>query len=227
MNADSTQYSYHYSDTGYWKYTVPASGGRSELKLRIYRDLNPNAGSSVKGRVCGITIHSTGEGWSNNEVFTIPASATGGADRGATDIVFGVNAGETSNGAMDGTPSIHVTNLGAGQNMFQKHPNGDYGILRLENDDSKNFGVTYWSFSFRNDNYRMFINNGIGWNYLNRLGEHCPNDSTGQYYGKFQGEVGLDLGTYPWPQVAETSTNYDPRYFATVSYTHLTLPTKA
>ena len=197
----------------YWKYTVPASGGRSELKLRIYREGNGNN----EGEITGITIHSVGEGWSNNEVFTIPGNAIGGTSP-ANDIVFGVNAPETSNGAGDGTPSIHVTNLGAGQNMFQKHPNGDYGILRVENDSSKKFGTTYWSFAFNNNNYMMSINSGCGWNYLNRLGEHCPNNtSTGSRYGTFQGEPGMDLSYDRGPNVTDTSSAYDVRNYATSS----------
>ncbi len=204
----------------YYKYTVPASGNRSELKLRIYRDIDPNSGSKM-GTICHITIHSVGEGWSNNEVFTIPASAIGGTAANAVDIVFGVNSAESSSGAYDGTPSIHVTNLGAGQNMFQKHPNGDFGILRRENDSSKKFGTTYWGISFRNDNngapYRMFLNAGIGWNFLNTLGEHCPNDQTSYYYGKFQGEQGLDLGASPYVNVTSTHSSYHPINIASIN----------
>jgi hypothetical protein len=202
-----------YLRTNYWKYTVPASGGRSELKLRIYR----LGDGTHEGKIQGITIHSVGEGWSNNEIFTIPGNAIGGTSP-ANDIVFGANAPETSTGAGDGTPSIHVTNLGTGQNMFQKHPNGDYGILRLENDSSKKFGTTYWSFAFNDNNYKMSINSGCGWNYLNRLGEHCPNNtSTGARYGTFQGELGMDLSQDRGPNVTDTSGRYDPRNYATSS----------
>ena len=51
---------------GYYKYTVPASGGRSELKLRVWRyGIND-------GTVKNVTIHSIGTGWSDDEEFTIP-----------------------------------------------------------------------------------------------------------------------------------------------------------
>ena len=193
----------------YWKYTVPASGGRSELKLRVYRD---PSGTDI-GKVSGITINSKGTGWSNNEVFTIPGDQIGGTSP-ANDITFGVNAPETSSNVGDGTPSIHVTTLGAGQNMFQKHPNGDYGILRLENDTSKKFGVTYWCFGFDDDHNYMHVENGISWTYLNNLGEHTPNDSSGQYYGNFAGDWGLDLGATPHPIVNSTSNAYyDNRFY--------------
>jgi len=56
----------------YWKYTVPASGGRSELKLRIYRD-------HLYGHIQQILINSIGSGWSNGEVFTIPGDQIGGS----------------------------------------------------------------------------------------------------------------------------------------------------
>ena len=56
----------------YWKYTVPASGGRSELKLRVYR------GNQWyhQGYIVAITINSIGSGWTDNAVFTIPVSYT-------------------------------------------------------------------------------------------------------------------------------------------------------
>ncbi len=52
----------------YWKYTVPASGGRSELKLRVYRG-NRWYDSAY---IVAITINSIGSGWTNDAVFTIP-----------------------------------------------------------------------------------------------------------------------------------------------------------
>ena len=141
-----------YNNRTYWKYTVPASGSRSELKLRIFRD----DGGSYDGTVSGILICNKATGWSDNEVFTIPGTAIGGTSP-ANDIEFGVNTDETSNGAADGKCSILTTNLGAGANMFQKHPNGDYGVLRLENDDSKKFGKTYWGFALNSNNYQLKI----------------------------------------------------------------------
>ena len=170
----------------YWKYTVPASGSRSELKLRIYRDdYSTNA-----GEVSGIMICSEATGWSDNEVFTIPGTAIGGLSP-ANDIVFGTNAWTSGT---NGTPSILTTNLGSGANMFQKHPDGGYGVLRLENDSGKKFGHTYWGFALSaSNNYTLTIQSGSGWSYLNRLGKHFKYEANQEgYFGCFQGDVGLD-----------------------------------
>ncbi len=178
-----------YNNRTYWKYTVPASGSRSELKLRIFRD----DGGSYDGTVSGILICNKATGWSDNEVFTIPGTAIGGLSP-ANDIEFGVNTDETSVGAADGKCSILTTSLGAGANMFQKHPNGDYGVLRLENDASKKFGKTYWGFSLNSNNYELRISCGSGWSYLNRLGKHFVYDSSYEgYFGCFNGTRGLDF----------------------------------
>ena len=177
-----------YNNRTYWKYTVPASGSRSELKLRIFRD-----DSTGDGTVSGILICNKATGWSDNEVFTIPGTAIGGTSP-ANDIEFGVNTNETSNGAADGKCSILTTNLGAGANMFQKTSDGSFGVLRLENDASKKFGVTYWGFSFNSNNYTLQIASGSGWSYLNRLGKHFVYDSSLEgYFGTFNGVRGLDF----------------------------------
>ena len=189
VNAAYNNNNQNYNWTTYWKYTVPASGSRSELKLRIYRDdYSTNA-----GKVSGITIHSEATGWSDNEVFTIPGTAIGGASP-ANDIEFGVNTNETGSGIGDGKCSILTTNLGSGANMFQKHPDGHYGVLRLENDASKKFGVTYWGFAFAAANmYQLTIQSGSGWSYLNRLGKHFKyNSSYEGFFGCFTGDTGLD-----------------------------------
>ena len=177
-----------YNDRTYWNYTVPASGSRSELKLRIFRD----DGGGYDGTVSGILICNKATGWSDNEVFTIPGTAIGGTSP-ANDIEFGVNTDETSNGAADGKCSILTTSLGAGANMFQKHPNGDFGVLRLENDANKKFGKTYWGFSLNSNNYQLKIYSGSGWSYLNRLGKHFVYDASYEgYFGCFNGTRGLD-----------------------------------
>jgi len=173
----------------YYKYTVPASGNRSELKLRIYRGDSGTYG----GKITGIHICNEATGWSDNEVFTIPGTAVGGTSP-AHDIEFGVNTLETSNGAADGKCSILTTNLGSGANMFQKHPDGHYGVLRLEHNSSKTYGHTYWGFALQADNmYRMTIQSGSGWSYINRLGtNYTYNSSTEGWFGVFNGDRGLD-----------------------------------
>ena len=179
-----------YTSRLYYKYTVPASGSRGALKLRIYRG---DSGTTYGGKVTGIHICNEATGWSDNEVFTIPGTAIGGTSP-AHDIEFGVNTLETSNGAADGKCSIITTNLGSGANMFQKHPDGHYGVLRLEHDSSKTYGHTYWGFAFHADNmYRMTIQSGSGWSYLNRLGtNYTYNSATEGWFGVFNGDRGLD-----------------------------------
>ena len=117
------------------------NAGRTDLKLRIFRD----DGYTDVGQVSGILICNKATGWSDNDVFTIPGTAIGGTSP-ANDIKFGTNVNETNPGDADGFCNILTTNLGAGANMFQKHPDGDYGVLRLENDAGKKFGTTYWDF---------------------------------------------------------------------------------
>ncbi len=173
----------------YWKYTVPADGGRSELKLRIYR------GNQWYHQpyIVGVTINSIGSGWTDGASFTIPGTAIGGASP-ANDVTFGVNVDETTTNAYDGTPSIHVTNLGAGSNFYQKHPQGYYSIARVEHDGAKAYGTTYYGFGFDPDNdYQMCITSGSNWDYLNREGTHRLNTSAdSNYFGVFAGEEGLD-----------------------------------
>ena len=182
----------------YYKYTVTGASadaanpstpsGRTDLKLRIYR--SHSGGSSYYGRVSGIHICNEATGWRDNDVFTIPGAAIGGASP-ANDIVFGPNAWTTG---YTGTPNILTTNLGSGANMFQKHPDGHYGVLRLENDNTKTYGHTYWGFAFAAANmYQMTIQCGSGWSYLNRLGKHFVYNSGYEgHFGCFNGDMGLD-----------------------------------
>ena len=181
--------SYGWADNNYWKVTVPASGGRSELKLRVYRQTSAN--TSYFGTVSSITINSQGNGWSDNDTFTISGADIGGVSPD-NDITFGVNA---QGSGTNGTPSILTTNIGAGTDFFLKHPDGDYGILRLENDGSKKFGTTYWGFGLWDNNYQMSMGSGQGWTYLNKLGTHLPAGSTGnecKQFGIFNGDMGMD-----------------------------------
>ena len=129
----------------YYKYTVPASGSRSELKLRVWRYGYSN------GKVANVTIHSVGSlEWSHNEVITIPGELVGGTAT-TGDIRFGVRSPETSSGAYDGTATLTVTTLGGGSSMFQKHKDGHFGILKVENDATKKYGYTYYSFLLKSE----------------------------------------------------------------------------
>lgn len=201
----------------YYKYTVPASGGRSELKLRIYRQPRQNTSSN---QIAGLSIHSIGSGWSNDEVFTIPGSATGGdAVNTTNDIKFGVNAAETSSSANDGIANIKVTNYGAGTSFWQKNSNGYFAVLKNVNDESKTFGSTYYTFGMASGNsYRMYIQSGCIWGTLNRLGTNSGNPSGNYEYGFFGGNPGLDY---------QTSFNYigDSSSFTYVDYASTSTPT--
>ena len=114
----------------YYKYTVPASGGRSELKLRVWR------GQYDNNYIKNITIHNIATGWTDDEVFTIPGELVGGTAT-TGDIRFGVTTPETSANAYDGIASIKVTTLGGGSNLYQKHNLGRFGVLNVENDATK------------------------------------------------------------------------------------------
>ena len=178
----------------YWKYTVSGSqgdsdnsgSGRTDIKLRVYRDTY----STNEGAVNSITIHNVATGWSAGDTFQIPGEDIGGAAT-THDIDFGPNA--YSSGT-DNTPSIIVTNHGAGNNMFQKHPSGDFSILRMENESGKTFGTTYWGFAIDDNNYNMYVKSGCAWQTLNSLGTNS--DSSGsneEQYGVFGGDPGLDV----------------------------------
>lgn len=175
----------------YYKYTIPASGNKSELKIRIYRQPRQNTGLN---QIAGVSIHSIGSGWSNDEVFTIPGSVTGGDAVDVTnDIKFGVNAAETSSSANDGVASLKVTNYGAGTSFWQKSPNGYFAVLKNVNDANKTFGTTYYTFGMASGNsYRMYTQSGCIWGTLNRLGTNSGNPNGDYEYGFFGGNPGLD-----------------------------------
>ena len=197
----------------YWKYTVPADGGRSELKLRIYR------GNQWfhQAYIVGVTINSVGSGWTDGDSFTIPGTAIGGASP-ANDLVFGTNTDETSNNAADGIASIGVTNLGAGSNFWQKHPQGYYGVARVEHDAAKAYGTTYYGFGFDPDNdYQLCVTSGSNFDWLNRAGINYLNttsDST--HFGVYEGEVGLDYSNN-YQNVRRHCNDNDYRIFSYAS----------
>jgi len=198
----------------YYKYTVPANGTRSELKLRIYR----YPWQYYKDEIAGVQIYSIGSGWSDNEVFTIPGSATGhGAVNGTNDIKFGINAAETSSAANDGVASIRVTNYGAGSSFWQKSDNGYFAVLKNVNDASKSFGTTYYTFGMASGNsHRMYIGSGCIWNTLNTLATKSGS-ATGNYeYGSYGGDRGLDYQEY-YNYIATNNNDFSYIDYATTS----------
>lgn len=165
----------------YWDYTVPSSSPRSSLTVRVYR-FPRNYG--YPGYVATIQILSTtSSGWSNDEVFTIPGNQIGGATS-TNDIVFGVNNSTT--------PSIKVTNLGAGANFYQKFTNQSKAILKVVNDSGKTYGTTYYGFAFDPGNdYQIKIISGTSWEHLN----YDPNSSVASNSGRWGGIEGLDFSS--------------------------------
>jgi len=136
----------------YWKYTIPASGGRSSLKIKVYRF---PSGYSYPGNIAGISIHNIGSGWNANEVLTIPGSSIGGVDI-TNDILVGVNSATTAQqNAGNGVCDVVVTNYGAGSTMYQKSSFGHFAVLRNVNDNTKTFGTTFYGFGMDQNNYRM------------------------------------------------------------------------
>ena len=172
----------------YYKYTVPASGGRSELKLRVWR------GDYSDNYLRNITIHNIATGWSDDEVFTIPGELVGGTAT-TGDIRFGVTTPETSNNAYDGIASIKTTTLGGGSNLYQKHNLGRFGVLNVENDATKKYSNTFYSFYLGGDAgtaWNLYMQVGNGWEFLNHRGTSSTSLTPTSNWGRFSGYEGLD-----------------------------------
>ena len=190
-----------YHTRPYWKYTVPASGGRSELKLRIHRHSNYDTGTYNR-RVCNVTIHSVGSGWTDDAVFTIPGEEIGGVAT-THDIEFGTNTAQSASNAGDGKASIKVTTIGQSATSFQKSQHGQYIVCKLDNDTSKSFGTTYWAFGLQPNQNRMVVRSGVGWNWLNNAGTRYVGGGSSTNLGQFQGDTGLDIqGSYNYLDTA-------------------------
>jgi len=207
----------NYQHASFWDYTVPASGGRSAATFRVYR--------STSGHVSGIDILNPTAtfGWSDNEVFTIPGTATGGSSP-THDIVFGTLAttGNTT------TPSIRTTTMGAGTSFYQKNLANGWGVLKLVNDESKTYGTTYYGFNLCSDfPNHLYITSGPSWGFANRrdnsyITNRGPSSSNGRVFtstGAFLGAYGVDYsdqtnlyaigndpGSWTAVQICSTST---------------------
>tara|TARA_B100000902_G_scaffold391906_1_gene443345 strand:+ start:133 stop:2457 length:2325 start_codon:yes stop_codon:yes gene_type:complete len=198
----------NHSTTHYYKYTVPASGGRSELKLRVHRyysNFSPEL----------IEIHSVGSGWTEGETFTIPGDQIGGSTP-EDDIQFGVRTPETVSNANDGVCQILTTTLGAGSNLYQKSKtNGAFSVLKVVNDAAKNYGTSYYGIGLSNNNYDIYFSSGNHWSWMNRLGTNHTVDNGGREFGYFDGQAGLNR------QNENYITSYDGNFtyfrFATTS----------
>ena len=185
LPSNSSSYTLYKS---YYKYTVPASGGRSALKLRVYRKEYQQDNPYVSS----ISIHSIGSGWQSGDIFTIPGSAIGGVD-GTNDILVGVNSATTAQqSARNGVCSVVVTNYGAGSSMYQKSSFGHFAILKNINDAAKTYGTTYYGFGMDTNNYTIHLTAGMSWQTLNRYGTSNAAVNQGSQYGYYGGEQGLD-----------------------------------
>ena len=213
------QASCHNSNTGeaynYWDYTVPASGTRGALDLRIVRGAG-NYPYYDSGELQGIYILNVAEGWTTGESFTIPGDQIGGSTP-THDITFGTRAEETSNEARDGVCEIVTTSLGAGTNFFSRTDDGYFGTLRLENDSTKKYGYTYYTFGIHTDAqpYRFYLSSGSFVHWLNRYGT-TSGQSNGTSNLYHTGRLGLD---YQANAVTPTNSDNDFPYmnFATTT----------
>ena len=205
-------------DYPFWDYTVPASGSKSALKLRVYRYIYSS--TSYRGYISNIEILTKGTGWDGDDVFTIPGDQIGGATP-ANDITFGVQTPETSNNARDGIPCVRITNLGGGSNFYQRADNSQWAILKNVNDASKTYGTTFYSFGIDTyTNNKLIFNSGSGYKWLNKIGVRSSN---GTDAGDFAGLQGLDYQNgYDYPITSTNSSFWD---FPTVSYCSSGTPT--
>ena len=186
----------------WWDYTVPQSGGRSALKVRLLR-YQDYSSTSYYGKIAGMEIRTIGSGWTQDEVFTIPGEAIGG-EAGTDDIVFGVRDNAS-------TPAINVKNIGAGSNFYWK-VDGSYGVLKVVNDATKTYGTSYYSIGVCSDvNNLLVFNSGSGFGWLNRSSPI------------FNGQVGLDRqNDYNSPLTTSGATY---RTFDTLQYCTNATPT--
>ena len=200
----------------FWDYEVPASGGRSALKVRVYRYTSSQ--SSYRGKVNNVEILTKGTGWTDSDVFTIPGDQIGGATP-ANDIVFGVVNDSSGD---DGTPSVRTTTLGGGSNFFQKANNGRWAILKNINDAAKTYGTTYYSFGFDTSaNNRLVFNSGSGYKWLNKIGTRATTGASTA--GEFVGKLGLDyMNSFAYPLTSTDSSYYS---FPYVNYCTNSTPT--
>ena len=216
------QASCHNSNTGeaynYWDYTVPASGARGALDLRILRGAG-NYPYYDSGELQGIYILNVAEGWTTGESFTIPGDQIGGSTP-THDITFGTQTDETSNEARDGICQIVTTTLGAGANFFQRTDDGYFGTLRLENDSAKKYGYTYYTFGIHTEAqpYRFYLSSGSFVHWLNRYGT-TSTQTNGTNNLFHTGRLGLDF-----QQNAQTPTNSDDD-FPYMNFATTTTPT--
>ena len=206
----------------YWKHTIPASGGRSELKIRVWRSPAQDTYTHHYS-VAGITIHSVGSGWGDAETYTIAGEEIGGiATTNDYEIGTSTNETDTSGSSVggDGIAQIRTTTIGQGTTAYQKSANGKFIVCKVINDASKTFGTTYWAFGLANNNTMIEIKSGIHWQWLNRMGTNYDGNVEAEF-GRFNGDLGLDVqSSYHHLFITDRTyldTGHPHYYFATTS----------
>merc|ERR1712093_677316 len=135
---------YNTSLKSFWEVTIAGDGAGvtggggagKDLVLRVFR----NPSGQYAGLIRHIQVVNMTDGWSDEAVFTIPGNLIG-METPANDIVFGVNADETSHDTKDGTPTLVTTNFGGKNGFFQKSHAGTFAV-------AKKRSRTYWGFSW-------------------------------------------------------------------------------
>lgn len=171
-----------------WDYTVPASGVRSSLDLRVYRPTN-YASSSYGGRIARIDVLNWQDtyGWTSTDEFIIPGEEIGGDASGAYDVRFGVNSNTTDQiNTKTSVCSLAITNFGAGTSSYLKNYNANQMVVKIVNDQSKEYGTTFYSFTI--DGSDISIRSGKEWD----MQGYSYGSSVQTYLGQFGGIQGLD-----------------------------------
>jgi len=185
----------------YWDVTIPGTvtgggGSGKDLKLRVQR-WHAGSTSTYRGRVKQIDVLNVTDGWTGTPTFTISGEDIGGAAT-TNDIEFGTNTDETSADVGDGICSLVMTNYGAGSTFYQKSATGDYAVLKLVHDASKEWGTTYWVFAPHQTNTAQIqIFSGTYWETQNCWGTSATPDNTSRndqdwkgFYGFMDGILG-------------------------------------
>ena len=202
----------------WWDYTVPASGGKSALPLRVYR--TPSYWGADAGSVQSVKVMSeTTNGWTTGDSFTIPGDQIGGVSPD-NDIVFGVNSNtQQQQNNFNSVPSIVCADVGGGSSGFYiKYAASDKAIIEVENDNSKTYGTTYYGVKFNPSNdYQLCLTAMSDWDWLN----YNPDHATDNENGRMKGVKGFDyqgIGGHP-------SFYWDTTYYRTFNFATSSSPT--
>ena len=174
------------SGTTFWD-ARPKSGGTNigvgdTCSFSVYRS---------QGSVYQVYVNRGGHGYADGDNLVIDGDAIGGG----SDMTVVVQTDETTYGSTSTFYDKDVTNGST----------NPWGVLRMEQDNTKVFGDVYWGFQVNNND--LYITSGTSFMPYdnNTFGNKGHN-----YANSFRGVEDFELA-------------YEP---GSVSYTHLTLPTK-